>query len=208
MWFDFEQEDTGLPYLSPHGPIRARACLTELFLLSPQMCCVQIWRFNLIGLSPAAPVMVLKRFQVCANCCFPNSNMQHLQYVSTTRSGLYFWKHFLHFPKTFIACQEFVLTHSFSLFPWEYKVKWFNSWPGGCWQLSKYTCENKTLVFFKIKFDSGPIQSFTSWFGSLYQYGWPAGALISCSKILELTFLSRIDSSALSEARSPSFSGR
>lgn len=103
MWFDFEQEDTGLPYLSPHGPIRARACLTELFLLSPQMSCVQIWRFNLIGLSPAAPVMVLKRFQVCANCCFPNSNMQHHNtcqpqgqvFISESISYI-FQKHLLH----------------------------------------------------------------------------------------------------------------
>lgn len=37
-------------------------------ILSPQMCCVQTWRFKPTGSSPTAPVMVLKRCQVCAKC--------------------------------------------------------------------------------------------------------------------------------------------
>lgn len=39
-------------------------------VLSPQMSCVQTWWSSLIVLSPTAPVMVLKKFQVCAKCSF------------------------------------------------------------------------------------------------------------------------------------------
>jgi len=50
-------------------------------VFSSQMSCVQRWRSNLIAFSPTAPVMVLKRFQVCENCCFPNGNTQCWQYL-------------------------------------------------------------------------------------------------------------------------------
>lgn len=69
------------------------ACLT--IVLSPQMSCVQTWRSNLIGLSPTAPVMVLKRFQVCAKCCFLSDGDTHCwRHEPTTKSALYFFKAF------------------------------------------------------------------------------------------------------------------
>lgn len=68
-------------------------------VLSPQMCCVQTWRFNLIAFSPTAPVMVLRRCQVCAKCSLSSRNTQRWPCSSTTKSALcfVFCKHFLHF---------------------------------------------------------------------------------------------------------------
>lgn len=71
-------------------------------VLSPQMCCVQTWRFNLIAFSPTAPVMVLRRCQVCAKCCLSSRNSQRWPWSSTTKSGGDFCKHFRHFH--FWAC--------------------------------------------------------------------------------------------------------
>lgn len=116
-----------------------------IVLSSPQMSCVQTWRSNLIALSPTAPVMVLKRFQVCANCCFSNGDTKHWQNSSTTESALCFFRafptlsfFFLHEEKLFI-CKDLESFHSqFPLFPSDWKLNWFYSWLGKCYSSATF----------------------------------------------------------------------
>lgn len=127
-------------------------------VLSPQMSCVQTWRFNLIGLSPTAPVMVLKRFQVCANCCFSIGNTQSWQYSSTTKFfhisytptfSFFTWQET---KRNFSIYEDSYRFHSQFLFDW--KLNWFYSWLKKCYFYgtfifclikSQCTCKTKML---------------------------------------------------------------